>query len=92
MSKTVSVEKSFYRKGGLAKFTRIYPSSFEIYQLLYALSEDDAKTEVKLETLVELSGYSLAKVVRILRSLEEAKIIHRTHEKQGVTKCYILSN
>lgn len=92
MSKTVSVEKSFYKKGGLAKFTKIHPSSFEVYQLLCALSFDDEITEVNLDKLVELSGYSLAKIVRILRSLEKAEIIRRTNEKQGVRKIYILSN
>lgn len=83
--------KNFFESGSLKRFNEIQRGAFEIYLLLCAYSRGHRRVvTMSIMEMVGLSGYSYDKIVRVLRALENNKVISREHTRVGTIMSYCI--
>jgi Fe2+ or Zn2+ uptake regulation protein len=88
IKKSLILEEYYIRE-----FTEICSGAFSIYVVFLCLCNEKGKIKratVTIEELCKYTGFSLAKVVRVLRNLENAGLIKRDNKEKGVKKTYFL--
>lgn len=88
----VSLKEKEIKEGVLANFYRICPGAIEVFMVLSAYASEESKVaKISLKTLCKKTGFSLDKILRVLRRLKETNFIEAPLEgQQGKIQIYKL--
>lgn len=88
----VNFKEKEIKEGTLAHFYRVCPGAIEVFMVLSAYASEETKVaKIPLETIREKTGFSIDKVLRVLRRLKETDFIEAPLEgQQGKIQIYKL--
>jgi len=80
------------RDGIIARFHEVCPGALNVYMVLMAYCPERTKVaKVSIKSIVEKTGFSLTKVIRVLNKLKDTDFIEAPFEgQQGKPQIYRL--